>query len=672
MSLLCNKKLDNKKLVERILQTARKEAPHPLQDITLQKSGFSWRGITAAPWTLALIVAVIYFAAARLGLELQRYGVGVFWPAAGISAGTLIALGPRARWPVAAGVIIGNMAGNLLGDRNLWSASVFSLADAGEAIIAAALIEHSFEHPFELDRLRHVLGLLVAAPVATAASGAIGVFGYVMFHPSTASILSIWYEWLASDTFGIIAVAPLLIGIAASLRHPPTRAEFIEGSIALALLIGASSLVITEATAPWSLAVPLALSFPLLLWMGARCPPLFAAAAAFTATTTIDLTTTFGIGVFGNPTLPVDGRIHAARAGMLAVALCALVLAALFDERRRQEAALREGEKRLRVALESGHLAMWERDHRTNTYVWSDEFYRTFGFGIGEVVPSRTGWLARVHPEDRARVAANLTRIDSANEDFNNEYRIIRPDGAVRWVRVRGRQLQTDGSKLRTIGLIEDVTDAKQHIEIQNVMVAELQHRTRNLMAVVQSIARQTLDSAASMEDFEYRFDRRLEALSRVQGLLSRADSEPITIAALMRMELEAIGANAFGNRVVTQGPEVTLPKSAVEMLSLAIHELATNALKYGALANGTGRLSVTWRNEETPAKRQLVLEWVENVIARPPGAGSHRRGYGRTLIEEALPYSLGAETRFALGPDTLHCRIGLPLTSNSTREAAA
>jgi two-component sensor histidine kinase len=252
------------------------------------------------------------------------------------------------------------------------------------------------------------------------------------------------------------------------------------------------------------------------------------------------------------------------------------------------------------------------------------------------------------------------------------EFRILRPDRTVRWVRTHVRFTRSDGNRLRKIGLVEDITSSKEHIETQRVLVAELQHRTRNLMAVVESIARQTLDAASSRVEFEERFGRRLQALSRVQSVLSRAEGEPITIGALIRMELEAIGADAFAERIDTRGPEMPLRKSAVEMLSLAIHELATNAIKYGALANATGSLSVTWSSEDLPPERRLVIEWVEHAIEAAPHVDLRRRGYGRTLIEEALPYSIGAETRFELQADQLHCRISLPLTTSGTSEVAA
>ena len=200
------------------------------------------------------------------------------------------------------------------------------------------------------------------------------------------------------------------------------------------------------------------------------------------------------------------------------------------------------------------------------------------------------------------------------------------------------------------IGLKQGITEARQQAETQRVLVGELQHRTRNLMAVVQSIAHQTLHTAGSLKDFETQFDRRLAALSRVQSLLSRADNAPITLGGLVLMELEALSSHAIGDKIAFGGPEAPLRKSSVEMLTLAIHELLTNAIKYGALASDAGRLSVTWRIEGAPPHQRLVLEWIERgmdltVLAADAG----RSGYGRALIEEALPYSLAAETKFDL-----------------------
>ncbi|HKT17001.1 MAG TPA: PAS domain S-box protein [Stellaceae bacterium] len=341
-----------------------------------------------------------------------------------------------------------------------------------------------------------------------------------------------------------------------------------------------------------------------------------------------------------------------------------------FIERFRSEEALRESEERLRLALAGNRIALFDWDRRTGAYVWNDETYRLFGYRVGEIVPSRAAWAARVHPDDLEVALTMAERTMREQSDYLNEYRIIHPGGDVHWLRSRGRFLYDKDEPVRLIGLVEDVTEARQQVETQRVMVAELQHRTRNLMAVVHSIAHQTLSTAASLQDFEERFDRRLRALSRVQGLLSHPSNDVITLGALVVMELEAIGSEAFADRISFGGPRVPLRKSAVEILALAIHELATNALKHGALASDAGHLSVVWRTTGKGAKRELDFEWVERGIAAD-GADASRRGYGRVLIEEALPYSLSAQAKFELERSTLRCVISLPLTTTGAGEIA-
>jgi integral membrane sensor domain MASE1 len=297
---------------------------------------------------LAVVVGGIYILSAKLGLALLTPdGVAVFWPAAGVAAGAIIAFGPRGRWAVAVGTMVATIVANLLADRNLASSLVFAVCNAGEALLAAGLIDRYFGSPFSLDRLRHVLGLVGAAIVATAVSGIGGALGFAFFYGAQASFLGTWQNWFASDALGIVTIAPLVIGLASVAREPPARNETIEGLIALASLIIVSVIVIALPSGPWTTVVPIALLFPILLWIAARCRPVFAAAAAFIVTLAIVWTTTIGIGHYGDPGLPMADRVLAARAGILAVALCAYVLAALFAERREHEAALAESEARL-------------------------------------------------------------------------------------------------------------------------------------------------------------------------------------------------------------------------------------------------------------------------------------------------------------------------------------
>jgi PAS domain S-box-containing protein len=324
-----------------------------LQDLQTQVDdhlpGFvepTWRWINLIG--LGAAVGVAYFLAARLSLMLltKPDGVAVFWPAAGVAAGVLLALGPSARLPAAAGAMAATIVANLLGDRTIWSAIVFALCNAGEALLVAALIEFYFGSSFNLGKLRYVAGFLAATIVGTAVSGIGGTAGYVWFHNSTAPILTIWHHWFTSDALGIVTVAPLLIGLGSAMRDPPPRREVIEGAAALITLSLISGLIIFLPREPWATVVAIVLLFPLLLWLAARCRPVFSAAAAFIIALTIVWTTTFAIGIFGDTGFPSAERVLVAQAGILAASLCAFVLAALFAERRQHEVALRESEAR--------------------------------------------------------------------------------------------------------------------------------------------------------------------------------------------------------------------------------------------------------------------------------------------------------------------------------------
>jgi two-component sensor histidine kinase len=200
------------------------------------------------------------------------------------------------------------------------------------------------------------------------------------------------------------------------------------------------------------------------------------------------------------------------------------------------------------------------------------------------------------------------------------------------------------------------------------VVVAELQHRTRNLITVVGSIADKTLRSSDTFDDFTASYHDRLEALGRAQGLLFRKQAGGrVTFDELIEAELAAQSARVGENGSVTlDGPKgVRLRSGTVQTLAMAVHELATNAVKYGALKQPNGHLTVRWRQEtsEESGKPWLHVDWKESGVEMPPsGTGT---GQGRELIERALPYQFGARTTFALEPDGVHCTISLPASEN-------
>jgi signal transduction histidine kinase len=311
---------------------------------------------------LAVAVGVVYFIAARISLALltKPEGVAVFWPAAGVSAGVLIALGSRARWPVVFGTMAATIVANLSGDRNLLSAVLFGLCNAGEAVLTAWLIEYYFGSDFRLNKLRNVLGLAGAAIAGVAVSGIGGAVTFKLFHSTATPILTIWQHWFASDGLGIITVAPLLIELASASRDRPPLSELVEGVVAVAALALVSGLAIFLRSELLATVGPVAVLFAPLLWLAARCRPVFAAAAAFIVSLSIVWTTTFGIGYFGNPALSMAERVLAAQFSILIVTISASVLAALFaeirDKRRLAEAALHASETQ-RYLIETERLA---------------------------------------------------------------------------------------------------------------------------------------------------------------------------------------------------------------------------------------------------------------------------------------------------------------------------
>jgi PAS domain S-box-containing protein len=343
-------------------------------------------------------------------------------------------------------------------------------------------------------------------------------------------------------------------------------------------------------------------------------------------------------------------------------------------EHARAEAALRESEERFRQFAEASADVLWIRNAESlQLEYWSPIFARGFGEKLNDLLAGDhlKGWLEIIVPEDRERVLNAIARVQSG-ERITCEYRLKQPcDGELLWIHSSIFPLLDGAGRVQRIGgICRDTTGKKATAERMEIMVAELQHRTRNLMAVVQSIIAQTLAASESLDAFKARIEARLMALSRVQSLLSRSEQEPITIGAVVRLELDALGRNLLLDRVEVSGPDVRIRNSIAQILALALHELATNACKYGALSTSEGRLRIGWQVEQSPSDSRLLLRWIEE---RPVCVAVEldRRGFGRELIERALPYSLNAETCYQLDEGGLRCTIAVPLTGAGPRNEA-
>jgi PAS domain S-box-containing protein len=278
--------------------------------------------------------------------------------------------------------------------------------------------------------------------------------------------------------------------------------------------------------------------------------------------------------------------------------------------------------------------------------------------GLSDAASRGFGWLEAVHPDDRDLTISRWEDAQRSGE-YYIEHRIRRrADGQYRWHQTRARP--SEEASAEWVGTSADVHEMRSLHDRQQVLLSELQHRTRNLLALAQAIARQTQKSSTSLGEFSKQFESRLAALSRVQGLLARTDHGPIALQQIVYAELEAHGAS---DTTEVGGPPVELAPNAAQALALALHELTTNAVKYGALRQPPANLSVNWHLRRDQADTHVILEWREKGVSMPDLALMDRRkGYGRELIERALPYQLNAKTSFQFTKDGVHCIVELPL----------
>ena len=267
-------------------------------------------------------------------------------------------------------------------------------------------------------------------------------------------------------------------------------------------------------------AVPIGLLFPVLLWIAARCRPVFAAAAVFIVTLAIVVTTTIGIGHFGGPGLPMAERVLAARAGILAVALCAYVLTALFAERRRHEAALAESEARLQEALTAGAVTTFVWDAGTSVPQRSANAAQILGFDPRQTL-SGSGFLSRVHPNDRERFKALARGVTPESPAYTATFQFKRRDGREVWLEETAKaEFDAVGRLVRLKGLTLDATARKLSEDNQSLLIATLDDRVRKMLARISVLTKDMRRSSDSVDDYIQALGQRMQSMADAHALL--------------------------------------------------------------------------------------------------------------------------------------------------------
>lgn len=310
---------------------------------------------------------------------------------------------------------------------------------------------------------------------------------------------------------------------------------------------------------------------------------------------------------------------------------------------RAAQAELRASEERLRLIAETIREAFYvfEPAPPRITYI-SPAYEEIWGRSRESLYADPRSFLEPIHPDDLPLIQDAMRR-QQAGEATHTEYRLVRDNGEIRWIWDRAYPLGPDRPG-QVVGVAEDVTVRREAEEQSRLLAAELDHRTRNVMTMVGSLVQQTLRDPRVPADIRDMVDERLGAFGGAHALLGRAGWAPMALDMIAEAALAP-----FRSRVSLAGPTVELPPKAAVAMTLALHELATNATKYGALSTPEGRVAIAWRVEPDGDERMLVLDWRETggPAVTPPA----RRGFGTRMIERSLAADLRGEARIGFEP---------------------
>jgi PAS domain S-box-containing protein len=349
-------------------------------------------------------------------------------------------------------------------------------------------------------------------------------------------------------------------------------------------------------------------------------------------------------------------RVLAARAGILAVVLCAYVLAALFAERREHEGALVESEGRLQETLTAGAVTTFVWDVGTGSSQRSANAAQILGFEPQQTFTA-SHFLSRIHPDDRERFKALVHAVSPEKPSYTVTFRFKHPDGREVWLEETAKaEFDGQGRLARLKGLTLDVTARKRSEDDQSLLIAALDHRVKNLLARIAVVAKDTRHGSSSLDAYIQALERRIQSIADAHSLLSQNRWRGVDLAELLRDQLAPYATDA---NTTIGGPNVTLTVAATQALAMVLHELVTNAAKYGALSSPHGRVEVNWNRGPGEDAANLSITWRE--IGGPAVTASPECGYGVGLIRDLIPHELGGSVDLAFASGGVCCGFEIP-----------
>ena len=336
-----------------------------------------------------------------------------------------------------------------------------------------------------------------------------------------------------------------------------------------------------------------------------------------------------------------------------------------ISERKKTDDALHDIHLRLQFALDAARVGDWDLDLVNDTSRRSLRHDQAFGYSEPIADWGFANFIKHVHPDDRASVEQQFHDAVEKRTEWHPVCRVIWPDGSLHWIEAHGTVYRTlEGKPTHMLGIVANIDDRKKQEAQVVFLMREVNHRSKNMLAVVQAVARQT--AVGDPKTFTERLGDRIQALSASQDLLISSNWKSVDLSALVHSQL-AHFAELMGARVKTKGPALRINALAAQPISMALHELATNAVKHGALANSTGKVEISWKVEAGEPEALFKISWVER--GGPTVAIPSRKGFGFTVIGQMAELNLEAEVHLNFAPSGLTWHLECPVGKILGRE---
>ena len=338
-----------------------------------------------------------------------------------------------------------------------------------------------------------------------------------------------------------------------------------------------------------------------------------------------------------------------------------------IGERKRIDIALKESEIRLQQTLNAGQMVAFAWDPKTGLSRRSENAADILGLEAG-TASSGLGrdFLSRLHPADRQCFITQIKALCPERPSYSASFRFIRPDGREVWLEETGKaEFDPTGRYVRIKGLTCDITERMRAQEQQRLLVRELDHRVKNVLASVGAVAQRTREGSGSVDEFLHGFDGRIQSMANAHGLLSRSHWQGVSLKELVSNEL-APCVRTGGASVM--GPDILVSAEAAQPIAIVLHELVTNASKYGALSAPRGHITVRWRCRANERAEALLLDWIE--AGGPTVVVPTQTGYGTRCIRSLIPYELGGTVDLDFHSEGVRCSIEVPRKRHDSSEA--